>query len=64
MAFKDYRKISQLVDELDEQYQHINSLKAELKTIKSLDEYNELAAKINQLVEEYNEKRENVKNAI
>jgi hypothetical protein len=64
MAFRDYRKISQLVDELDEQYQHINSLKAELKTIKSLDEYNELAAKINQLVEEYNEKRENVKNAI
>ena len=64
MAFRDYRKISQLVDELDEQYQHINSLKVELKTIKSLDEYNELAAKINQLVEEYNEKRENVKNAI
>lgn len=64
MAFKDYRKISQLVDELDEQYQHINSLKAELKTIKSLDEYNELAAKINQLVEEYNENRERVKNAI
>lgn len=64
MAFRDYRKISQLVDELDEQYQHINSLKAELKTIKSLDKYNELAAKINQLVEEYNEKRENVKNAI
>ena len=64
MAFRDYRKISQLVDELDEQYQHINSLKAELKTIKSLDEYNELAAKINQLVEEYNEKRKNVKNAI
>lgn len=64
MAFRDYKKISQLVDELDEQYQHINSLKAELKTIKSLDEYNELAAKINQLVEEYNEKRENVKNAI
>ncbi len=64
MAFRDYKKISQLVDELDEQYQHINSLKAELKTIKSLDEYNELAAKINQLVEEYNENRERVKNAI
>lgn len=64
MAFRDYNKLSQLVDELDEQYQEITKLKAELKMIKSLDDYNALAAKINELVEEYNEKREKVKNAI
>lgn len=64
MAFRDYNKLSQLVDELDEQYEEITKLKTELKTIKSLDEYNALAAKINELVEEYNEKREKVKNAI
>lgn len=64
MAFKDYNKLAKLVDELDEQNLEITRLKGELKTIKSLDEYNELAAKINELVEEYNEKREKVKNAI
>lgn len=64
MAFKNYNKLSQLVDELDEQYEYINMLKDELKTIKSLDDYNALVAKINELVEEYNEKREKVKNAI
>ena len=64
MAFRDYNKLSNLVDELNEQNLEITRLKGELKTIKSLDEYNELAAKINELVEEYNEKREKVKNAI
>ena len=64
MAFKDYNKLSKLVDELDEQYIEITRLKGELKTIKSLDEYNELATKINVLVDEYNEKREKVKNEI
>lgn len=64
MAFKNYNKLSQLADELDEQYEYINKLKDELKMIKSLDDYNAHAAKINQLVEEYNEKREKVKNAI
>lgn len=64
MAFKDYNKLSKLVDELDEQYIEITRLKGELKTIKSLDEYNELASKINVLVDEYNEKREKVKHEI
>lgn len=64
MAFKDYNKLSRLVDELDEQYIEITRLKGELKTIKSLDEYNELASKINVLVDEYNEKREKVKHEI
>ena len=64
MAFKDYNKLSKLVDELDEQYIEITRLKGELKTIKSLDEYNELATKINVLVDEYNEKREKVKHEI
>lgn len=64
MAFRDYNKLSNLVDELNEQNLEITRLKAELKTIKSLDDYNALAAKINELVEEYNEKREKVKNAI
>lgn len=64
MPFKDYNKLSKLVDELDEQYIEITRLKGELKTIKSLDEYNELASKINVLVDEYNEKREKVKHEI
>lgn len=64
MAFKDYNKLSKLVDELDEQYIEITRLKGELKTIKSLDEYNELASKINVLVDEYNEKRGKVKHEI
>ena len=64
MAFKDYNKLSKLVDELDEQYIEITRLKGELKTIKFLDEYNELATKINVLVDEYNEKREKVKHEI
>ena len=64
MAFKDYNKLSKLVDELDEQYIEITRLKIELKNIKSLDEYNELASKINVLVDEYNEKREKVKHEI
>ncbi len=64
MAFKDYNKLSKLVDELDEQYIEITRLKGELKTIKSLDEYNELATKINVLVDEYNDKREKVKHEI
>ena len=64
MAFKDYNKLSRLVDELDEEFNEITRLKGELKTIKSLDEYNELASKINVLVDEYNEKREKIKNEI
>lgn len=64
MAFKDYNKLSKLVDELDEQYIEITRLKGELKHIKFLDEYNELASKINVLVDEYNEKREKIKNEI
>ena len=64
MPFKDYNKLSKLVDELDEQYIEITRLKGELKTIKSLEEYNELATNINVLVDEYNEKREKVKHEI
>lgn len=64
MAFRDYNKLSKLVDELDEEFNEIATLKAKLKTIKSLEEYNELASKINLLVDEYNEKREKVKNEI
>lgn len=64
MAFKNYNKLSKLIDELDVEFKEINKLKGELKTIKSLEEYNELASKINRLVDEYNEKREKVKNEI
>ena len=64
MAFRDYKKLSAKAEELDELYQQIIKMKDELKEIKSLAEYNELAEKINQLVDEYNEKREEVKNAL
>lgn len=64
MAFKNYNKLSKLIDELDVEFKEINKLKGELKTIKSLEEYNELASKINRLVDEYNEKRDKVKNEI
>ncbi len=64
MAFRDYKKLAAKAEELDELYQQIIKMKDELKEIKSLTEYNELAEKINQLVDEYNEKREEVKNAL
>lgn len=64
MAFRDYKKLAAKAEELDELYQQIIKMKDELKEIKSLVEYNELAEKINVLVDEYNEKREEVKNAL
>ncbi len=64
MAFRDYKKLAAKAEELDELYQQIIKMKDELKEIKSLAEYNELAEKINVLVDEYNEKREEVKNAL
>lgn len=64
MAFREYKKLAAKAEELDELYQQIIKMKDELKEIKSLAEYNELAEKINQLVDEYNEKREEVKNAL
>lgn len=64
MAFRDYKKLSAKAEELDELYQQIIKMKDELKEIKSLAEYNELAEKINQLVDEYNEERESIKSWI
>ncbi len=64
MAFKDYNKLSAKIDELDEMRQKIITMKGELKDIKSLAEYNELAEKINVLVDEYNEEREKIKHEI
>lgn len=64
MAFKDYNKLSARVDKLDEMRIQIIKMKGELKEIKSLAEYNELAEKINTLVDEYNEERERIKDEI
>ena len=64
MAFRDYQSLSKMVDELDEQLKAITRLKDELRRITSLEEYNELARTINALVDDYNEKRELVKNAL
>lgn len=64
MAFRNYQALSSLVDELDEQLKTITRLKDELSRITSLEEYNELARTINALVDDYNEKRELVKNAL
>ena len=64
MAFRDYNKLSAKVDELDEKRRKIIVMKDELKEIKSLAEYNELAEKINVLVDEYNEERERIKDGI
>lgn len=64
MAFRDYNKLSAKVDELDEKRRKIIAMKDELKEIKSLAEYNELAEKINVLVDEYNEERERIKDEI
>lgn len=64
MAFKDYNKLSAKIDELDEMRQKIITMKGELKDIKSLTEYNEVAEKINALVDQYNEEREKIKHEI
>lgn len=64
MAFKDYKKLSAKIDELDEMRQKIITMKGELKDIKSLAEYNEVAEKINVLVDQYNEEREKIKHEI
>lgn len=64
MAFKDYKKLSAKIDELDEMLQKIITMKGELKDIKSLTEYNEVAEKINALVDQYNEEREKIKHEI
>ena len=64
MAFRNYQSLSSLVDELDVQLKTITRLKDELSHITSLEEYNELARTINALVDDYNEKREMVKNAL
>lgn len=64
MAFKDYKKLSAKIDELDEMRQKIITMKGELKDIKSLTEYNEVAEKINVLVDQYNEEREKIKHEI
>ena len=64
MAFRNYQSLSNLVDELDEQLKTITRLKDELSHITSLEEYNELAQTINALVDDYNEKRELIKNAL
>jgi archaellum component FlaC len=64
MAFRDYNKLSAKIDELEELRAKIINMKQELKEIKSLAEYNELAEKINVLVEEYNQRREDIKSWI
>lgn len=64
MAFRDYNKLSAKIDELEELRAKIINMKQELKEIKSLAEYNELAEKINALVEEYNQRREEIKSWI
>lgn len=64
MAFRDYNKLSAKIDELEEMRAEIVKMKHELKEIKSLSEYNELAEKINVRVEQYNQAREEVKSWI
>lgn len=64
MAFKDYNKLLAEVEALNELDLQIKQKKSELAEIESLDEYNEHAQLINQLVDEYNERRALVKSKI
>ena len=64
MAFRDYNKLSAKIDELEELRAEIIKMKEQLKEIKSLSEYNELAEKVNVLVERYNEERESIKHEL
>lgn len=57
MAFKGIDKIVSMTNELVEENNKINVLKAEIEQIDNLNEYNEVVINLNKRVDEYNERR-------
>lgn len=61
MAFKNIGKINAEIEELAEMNNKINQMKEEVNNIEYLHEYNEQVRILNKMVDEYNERRNQLK---
>lgn len=61
MAFKNIDKINSMINELIEENNQINKMKMEMETIETLNEYNEQVGILNKRIDEYNERRRELK---
>lgn len=64
MAFKNIDKINSMINELIEENNQINKMKMEMETIETLNEYNEQVGILNKRIDEYNERRRELKKLI
>lgn len=61
MAYKNIDKINNMINELIEENNQINTMKVELETIETLNEYNEQVIILNKRIDAYNERRQELK---
>lgn len=61
MAFKNLKQINDEIGELVEMNNKINAMKVEVNAIENFQEYNEAVINLNKLIDEYNERREDLK---
>lgn len=64
MAYKNIDKINNMINELIEENNQINTMKVELETIETLNEYNEQVIILNKRIDAYNERRQELKSMI
>lgn len=64
MAFKNINKINTMINELIEENNAINAMKVEIEQIETLKEYNEAVIALNKRIDEYNERRQELKTMI
>lgn len=57
MAYRGIDKIVSMTNDLVEENNAINAMKAEIEKIENLNEYNEAVITLNKRVDEYNERR-------
>lgn len=64
MAYRGIDKIVSMTNDLVEENNSINAMKAEIEKIENLNEYNEAVITLNKRVDEYNERRRQLKRMI
>lgn len=64
MAYRGIDKIVSMTNDLVEENNAINAMKAEIEKIENLNEYNEAVITLNKRVDEYNERRRQLKRMI
>lgn len=57
MKHRDFKALSKAVDELDRQYDRARTEKSRLRTVETLEEYNEAAESVNREVDIYKQMR-------